>query len=553
MKQLSRYLVQFTGSLLIVLAATIILTTGKAFAAERVWTGAGGNNNLATAGNWQGGVAPGNGDSLSIPYDVLFASCSDVSLYNDINPGNVTLAGISFTGSKPENCYSPVSISGNTLRLSGNFNGGLNYVRYDAPIVAMANLEIRNVYSTSTLDIGSHSVTLSQRAGGFSAATGSGTLILGEAYQAGGGGCGDGQGRSYPIAGDGSGFSGEIISNDIGISVSSRGNDIARHASQITINSGGSIGFSLNYHEDMSFAGKLILNGGIVAAGQSWKSSGNDCLEPTAMKNLNLTGQVQINQPTVFNPYTVNIVLGNQTTGADKVSVADGVTGKVTLPSGSVVESKMAVHTIDNTESCIEVYAYTGHKSIVNVDCSDRPVIVGGGILGGVGKVGRVEVMSDGIIAPGNSPGTLSTGDLEFEEGGIYEFELAGNGAGEYDQINVTGTVNLGNGTLRVLPLNNFTPSQGQQYTIINNDGEDAVEGTFAGLAEGATVEVNGAAWFTISYVGGDGNDVVLTAIPGVGDAGNETQTSLLPVLTVTAAAVIGLGFAAKRRVLGRR
>ena len=43
-----------------------------------------------------------------------------------------------------------------------------------------------------------------------------------------------------------------------------------------------------------------------------------------------------------------------------------------------------------------------------------------------------------------------------------------------------------------------------------SNDGSDAVSGTFAGLAQGATTDIGGNA-FTISYVGGDGNDVVLT------------------------------------------
>lgn len=47
----------------------------------------------------------------------------------------------------------------------------------------------------------------------------------------------------------------------------------------------------------------------------------------------------------------------------------------------------------------------------------------------------------------------------------------------------------------------------------ISNDLADAVVGTFNGLAEGATV----GSGFTISYHGGDGNDVVLngpTAVP---------------------------------------
>lgn len=49
----------------------------------------------------------------------------------------------------------------------------------------------------------------------------------------------------------------------------------------------------------------------------------------------------------------------------------------------------------------------------------------------------------------------------------------------------------------------------GSSFLIINNDGADAVTGTFNGLAEGASLAFNGN-FVTISYSGGDGNDVVI-------------------------------------------
>ncbi|MGB7324683.1 MAG: hypothetical protein WBD31_07415, partial [Rubripirellula sp.] len=51
----------------------------------------------------------------------------------------------------------------------------------------------------------------------------------------------------------------------------------------------------------------------------------------------------------------------------------------------------------------------------------------------------------------------------------------------------------------------------GENYTIIENNDSGAVVGTFDGLPEGATI-VQGGIVFSISYVGGDGNDVVLSA-----------------------------------------
>ncbi len=40
---------------------------GRASAATRTWTGAGGDTNVSTPGNWQGSVAPGDGDDVVFP------------------------------------------------------------------------------------------------------------------------------------------------------------------------------------------------------------------------------------------------------------------------------------------------------------------------------------------------------------------------------------------------------------------------------------------------------------------------------------------------------
>ncbi len=77
----------------------------------------------------------------------------------------------------------------------------------------------------------------------------------------------------------------------------------------------------------------------------------------------------------------------------------------------------------------------------------------------------------------------------------------------------MTGTVSLGGATLDITLINSFDPALGNTFTIINNDGTaDAVSGNFAGLTQGATL-TDGNKAFRISYTGGDGNDVVLTAV----------------------------------------
>src|SRR6185503_17602046 len=78
------------------------------------------------------------------------------------------------------------------------------------------------------------------------------------------------------------------------------------------------------------------------------------------------------------------------------------------------------------------------------------------------------------------------------------------------DQLNATGTVQIAN--CQLLATLGFGTATGDEFVIINNDGAEAVSGTFLGLAEGAQFTMNGQK-FVISYKGGSGNDVVITHV----------------------------------------
>ena len=71
-------------------------------------------------------------------------------------------------------------------------------------------------------------------------------------------------------------------------------------------------------------------------------------------------------------------------------------------------------------------------------------------------------------------------------------------------------TVNLTQ--LILSPSLNFASAANDQFTIINNDGSDAVIGTFAGLPQNKKLYI-GQELFQISYTGGTGNDVVLNRL----------------------------------------
>jgi hypothetical protein len=117
------------------------------------------------------------------------------------------------------------------------------------------------------------------------------------------------------------------------------------------------------------------------------------------------------------------------------------------------------------------------------------------------------------------SGGTISVGCLgiltvngSFSQTGGFLVVTAADvvtGGPLYSHIQVGGTVALGGSlSVSVVPINYF-PHQ-ISFRVIDNVGPDAVSGTFAGLPEGARL-VAGSQRVNISYLGGTGNDVVLT------------------------------------------
>jgi hypothetical protein len=126
---------------------------------------------------------------------------------------------------------------------------------------------------------------------------------------------------------------------------------------------------------------------------------------------------------------------------------------------------------------------------------------------------GNIDATAKSIkLAAGASPGqVVVTGDMILTGDDTLEVEIDGGTAGsDYDQWVVNGAVTLGGATLDIVL--GYQPLPGTSFVIIDNDSSDAVNGTFAGLAEGATFDIDGLS-FGISYVGGDGNDVVLTVL----------------------------------------
>lgn len=142
-------------------------------------------------------------------------------------------------------------------------------------------------------------------------------------------------------------------------------------------------------------------------------------------------------------------------------------------------------------------------------------------ILGGSGTVGATTLINGGSINPGASPGILTVaGAFTMSSGTSLNIEVNGLAVGtDYDQVSVAGVVTLAGSTLNLSGSYLTTPAiTNALFTIILNDGAgDAVVGAFAGINEGGHVFSGLGQDYTVSYVGGDGNDVVLTAVPEPG------------------------------------
>jgi autotransporter-associated beta strand protein len=145
------------------------------------------------------------------------------------------------------------------------------------------------------------------------------------------------------------------------------------------------------------------------------------------------------------------------------------------------------------------------------------PIRLNGGLLRGRGSVGSITGNLGGVVQPGVSTPAFQNRffcrDIAFNSTTTFRPLLTSFDPGfENSQLQVSGTVSLGGSVLSVDLLGNFKPTNGTSFLIIDNDGSDAIVGTFAGLPEGAVFGGDGLP-FRISYVGGTGNDVVITRV----------------------------------------
>jgi hypothetical protein len=252
-----------------------------------------------------------------------------------------------------------------------------------------------------------------------------------------------------------------------------------------------------------------------------------------------MTGGITLNGNVKTDTGAINL---NSAAGIDQTAGAVTTLGTATYSYTGLVRFSTAGNSIATLSlSSGQNLRVDGGVTLVN------PITIDGTLSGAGTLSASVNVAATGSVSPGDSPGKLGVGNTTFVSGSQFIVELNGNNAGvDYDQLAVTGAIDITGAKLVASVGGTITP--GSTLTIIDNDTtSDPVVGTFVdssnnAISEGGTVAVGGIN-FTISYKGGDGNDVTLTA-PGsatppptvanlkIGDG--TVQRSMVSSLTVT-------------------
>ncbi len=172
-------------------------------------------------------------------------------------------------------------------------------------------------------------------------------------------------------------------------------------------------------------------------------------------------------------------------------SQRDTGVGSITMASSAAINAGTANVTVDLRNGAGKTNAAYGG---VTLDQVTGNLHIVGGTLTPAGDVIGITTVVGGLRLSGglsvNVEGTETT---------------------QADHVEVTGPVSLA-GPLLISVGRTYTPVRNDLVVLIHNDGRDAVIGTFSGLPE-SSIYIVGGVPMTISYKGGDGNDVVLLAV----------------------------------------
>ena len=438
-----------------------MIVAAGAQAATRTWEGDVGTN-WNTAGNWAENAVPANGDDLVFP-----ANPTSRDSNNDI--AGLSIASVTITTT---NTGADYNFTGNGITLNGPLSfsnplsGAAGNPHWNIPLTLGAAITIgasgRISYIDNTIALAGNALTLQ---------------VDGDLWISGG------------ISGAGS----------------------------VTKNGGSA--FTLNGTN--TYTGATQINAGALQVGSAGALGGSGTGTTFANGTTLIVnfGPYALPEPLTFTGPSATVVMGS---GNNQLSGAIAFAGTLTFQmdqSGSLAGAITSTGTLvvlgpNGLSTAVDSPAFSGLVDIQGgqfIPQSTFPAAItlqSGGLFGTA--TSGLLTITGGTFAPGLVTQFFAPAGLA-SSGGMHNLVMVpGAPVVNYDQIQVTGGVSLGGTTLNTTAAG--TLPLGLTFVIILNDGGDAVAGTYAAKPEG-TVYFQANNWWQITYVGGDGNDVVLTTV----------------------------------------
>ena len=417
-----------------------------------IWTGAGAGGLWSNGGNWSSGVAPGSAESP------IFGAAG--SGLDNIVDRNFAVTGLTYGAN---NTHRTLIGLGNVLQVKG-----LTSIGSGSP-----------VDGAGVTWGGGGSVTL----GASGAAQGLWVGVNNSAAAA-----GTTTGRLNLESVSVGGFFGNL--------------SIGRKTSQSNLGSyaGGANG-SLVLGSNSTLTVGTAASRAAVSIGQNEQSAGT------------VSGVLDVRQGnfTAFaSDFNVGASIGGTSAGHTTGTIFTGA--RTTIDAVTILIGNGA-----NSEGRFNLEAGTVSASTITVASGGTFKFTGGCL--NVGTFNGTVSQLGGVLSPGlagTALNTLNNGYL-LSTGGTLEIDLKSIAAGSgYDKLIVKGAVDLNadHGVGASLDLHmGYAGHVGETYIVIDNDGNDAVLGTFIGIAQGGQTQAvfgHDRYTFAVSYVGGTGNDVTL-------------------------------------------
>ncbi len=522
--------IRHCGISIAVLFALVLCGAAPALGATHTWIGP-TNGAWSNAANWSGASKPSSGEpgGTIVQFGANTTSSMDIA--------GLAIDQIHFTGANNTiNGTTALTISGSLLVQNIVSEAGGNTLGTTLP-VTLTGAALEAASSSGTLTIagpvgGSVGLVFAGNGGDFALtgnntytgptsilsgalhiATPLGYVIVGSSLTV-----GDGMGAGAQLVLDQS----SDISPGTAVTVNSDGvfnfQSHSDFAKSLTVDGGSVLDASLN------MTGPLVVNegtvaiGGVLSAGSLNMTGGT--LSGPGM--LGLAGDIQATS-SASGPATV--ASGVRLSGSPTITVTPGtapelrLTGAIGESGGSRDITKAGGGTLLMSAS----NTYSGTTSIsagtLLAEGSQSGAFSVGpnGTLSGSGTVGATSVA--GVLAPSSPP--LHTGALSMGPSGKLNVTLTSLAPGTVPSVSVIGPVAIDpSAALNVGVAPGTSIPGGSTATLIDNDASDAIGGQFAGLPNNALLTTAEGVPLTVSYAGGDGNDLSLTAAPAPSQGG---------------------------------